>query len=153
MVVPGLFGFVSATKWLVSIEATTYGAEQAYWTKRGWATDAPVRTMARIEVPRPLATVPAGRVAVGGVCWAQHRGIDGVEVQIDDGPWRSAKLAGVPSDDTWRQWSFAWVDATPGRHTIRARATDSTGTTQPEERRTPFPSGATGWHDTVVTVS
>ncbi len=106
MVVPGLFGFVSATKWLVSIEATTYAAEQAYWTRRGWATDAPVRTMARIEVPRPLATVPAGRVAVGGVCWAQHRGIDGVEVQIDDGPWRPAKLAGVPSDDTWRQWSL-----------------------------------------------
>ena len=153
MVVPGLYGFVSATKWLVSIEATTYAAEQAYWTRRGWATDAPVRTMARIEVPRPLATVAAGRVAVGGVCWAQHRGIDGVEVQVDDGPWRTAKLGGVPSDDTWRQWSFVWADATPGRHTIRARATDATGATQPEDRRTPFPSGATGWHDTVVTVS
>jgi DMSO/TMAO reductase YedYZ molybdopterin-dependent catalytic subunit len=152
MVVPGLFGFVSATKWLVSLEATTYAAEQAYWTRRGWATDAPVRTMARIEVPRPLASVPAGTVVVGGVCWAQHRGIDGVEVQVDDGPWRMATLGGVPSDDTWRQWSYVWRGATAGRHTVRARATDSTGATQPEERRTPFPSGATGWHDTVVTV-
>lgn len=152
MVVPGLYGFVSATKWLVSLEPSTYAAEQAYWTKRGWATDAPVRTMARIDVPRPLSTVAPGRVAIAGVCWAQHRGIDGVEVQVDDGPWRTAKLGAVPSDDTWRQWVLPW-DATSGRHTIRARATDSTGTTQPSARLTPFPSGAQGWHEVVVTVS
>ncbi|MBI1379263.1 MAG: molybdopterin-dependent oxidoreductase [Frankiales bacterium] len=152
LVVPGLYGFVSATKWLTGLTATTYAADQAYWTKRGWATDAPVRTMARIDVPRPLSTVPAGRVAVAGVCWAQHRGIDGVEVQVDDGDWRPARLGAVPSDDTWRQWAIAW-DATPGRHTLRARATDATGTTQPQARLTPFPSGAQGWHEIVVTVS
>ena len=151
MVVPGLYGFVSATKWLVSLEPSTYSAEQAYWTRRGWATEAPVRTMARIDVPQPLSTVRAGRVAVAGVCWAQHRGIDGVEVQVDDGPWRTAKLGSVPSDDTWRQWVVSW-DATPGRHTLRARATDGTGRTQPQARLTPFPSGAQGWHEVVVIV-
>jgi DMSO/TMAO reductase YedYZ molybdopterin-dependent catalytic subunit len=151
MVVPGLYGFVSATKWLVALEPSTYSAEQAYWTRRGWATDAPVRTMARIDVPQPLSTVAAGRVAVAGVCWAQHRGIDGVEVQVDDGPWRTAKLGSVPSDDTWRQWVVAW-EATPGRHVLRARATDGTGRTQPSTRLTPFPSGAQGWHEVVVTV-
>jgi hypothetical protein len=151
MVVPGLYGFVSATKWLVSLEPSTYAAEQAYWTRRGWATEAPVRTMARIDVPQPLATVRAGRVAVAGVCWAQHRGIDGVEVQVDDGPWRTAKLGSVPSDDTWRQWVVSW-DAAPGRHTLRARATDGAGRTQPQARLTPVPSGAQGWHEVVVTV-
>ena len=151
MVVPGLYGFVSATKWLVALEPSTYSAEQAYWTQRGWATDAPVRTMARIDVPQPLSTVRAGRVAVAGVCWAQHRGIDGVELQVDDGPWRTAKLGSVPSDDTWRQWVVTW-DAAPGRHTLRARATDGTGRTQPEARLTPFPSGAQGWHEVVVIV-
>ena len=152
MIVPGLYGFISATKWLVALEPSTYAAEQAYWTKRGWATDAPIRTMARIDVPAPLSTVNAGKVAIAGVCWAQHRGIDGVEVQVDDGAWRPAKLGGVPSDDTWRQWMVAW-DATPGRHTIRARATDGTGATQPDARLTPFPSGAQGWHEVVVTVA
>jgi DMSO/TMAO reductase YedYZ molybdopterin-dependent catalytic subunit len=152
MIVPGLYGFISATKWLVALEPSTYAAEQAYWTKRGWATDAPIRTMARIDVPAPLSTVNAGKVAIAGVCWAQHRGIDGVEVQVDDGEWRTAKLGGVPSDDTWRQWVVTW-DATPGRHTLRARATDGTGATQPDARLTPFPSGAQGWHETVVTVA
>ena len=151
LVVPGLYGFVSATKWVTSIEATTYGAQTAYWTQRGWATDAPVRTMARIDVPQPLSTVDAGRVAIAGVTWAQHRGVEGVEVQVDDGPWREARLGGAPSDDTWRQWVLAW-DAVPGRHVLRVRATDRTGTTQDPERRTPFPSGATGWHEVVVTV-
>jgi len=152
LVVPGLYGFVSATKWVVSIEATTYAAEQAYWTQRGWAIDAPVRTMARIDVPRPLSSIRAGQVAIAGVCWAQHRGIDGVEVQVDDGPWRMARLAGAPSDDTWRQWVLAW-NAAPGRHTLRVRATDSTGETQPAARLTPFPSGAQGWHEVVVQVT
>lgn len=151
LVVPGLYGFVSATKWVTSIEATTYAARAAYWTERGWATDAPVRTMARIDAPRPLSTLAAGRVAIGGVAWAQHRGVEGVEVQVDDGPWREARLGGVPSDDTWRQWVLGW-DAEPGRHVLRVRATDRTGERQTDERRTPFPSGATGWHEVVVTV-
>jgi hypothetical protein len=135
----------------VSIEATTYAAQEAYWTQRGWATDAPVRTMARIDVPRPLATIPPGKVAIAGVCWAQHRGIDGVEVQIDDGPWQAARLGGAPSDDTWRQWYFPW-DATSGRHSLRVRAVDGTGATQPADRLDPFPSGAQGWHEVVITV-
>lgn len=151
MVVPGLYGFVSATKWVVSIEATTYAAQEAYWTQRGWAIDAPVRTMARIDVPRPLATIPPGRIAIAGVCWAQHRGIDGVEVQIDDGPWQAARLGGAPSDDTWRQWYLPW-DATAGRHSLRVRAVDGTGATQPADRLDPFPSGAQGWHEVVITV-
>ncbi len=152
LVIPGLYGFVSATKWLTEIVATTYAAEQAYWTQRGWATDAPVRTMARIDVPRPLTTVRAGRIAVAGVAWAQHRGIDAVEVQVDDGPWERARLGGAPSDDTWRQWVWAW-DAAPGRRTLRVRATDGTGAVQPEARLTPFPSGAQGHHEVVVTVA
>ena len=151
LVVPGLYGFVSATKWLTEIVATTYAAEEAYWTQRGWATDAPVRTMARIDVPRPLTQVRTGRVAVAGVAWAQHRGISAVEVQVDDGPWQRARLGGAPTDDTWRQWVWAW-DAAPGRHTLRVRATDGTGAVQPEARLTPFPSGAQGHHEVVVTV-
>lgn len=152
LVVPGLYGFVSATKWLTEIVATTYADEQAYWTQRGWATDAPVRTMSRIDVPRPLTTVRAGRVPVAGVAWAQHRGIDRVEVQVDDGPWEAARLGGAPSDDTWRQWVWAW-DAAPGRHTLRVRATDGSGTVQPASRLTPFPSGAQGHHEVVVQVA
>ena len=151
MVVPGLYGYVSATKWLVSLAATTYAREQAYWTARGWATEGPVRTMARIEVPRPLSTVTAGAIAIAGTAWAQHRGIEGVEVQVDDEAWGKARLGDVPSADTWRQWWIPW-NAKPGRHTIRARATDATGQIQPEARLTPFPSGAQGWHEVVVTV-
>jgi DMSO/TMAO reductase YedYZ molybdopterin-dependent catalytic subunit len=151
MVIPGLYGFVSATKWLVSLEATTYADRTAYWTERGWATDAPVRTMARIEVPRPLSTVEAGMTAVAGTAWAQHRGIDRVEVQIDDQPWTAARLGAVPSVDTWRQWWLPWY-ADPGRHTIRVRATDESGQTQPADRLAPFPSGAQGWHEVVVIV-
>ncbi|HET7901834.1 MAG TPA: molybdopterin-dependent oxidoreductase [Candidatus Nanopelagicales bacterium] len=152
LVVPGLYGFVSATKWLTEIVATTYAAEQAYWTVRGWATDAPVRTMARIDVPRPLTTVRAGQVAVAGVAWAQHRGVQRVEVQVDDGAWSPARLGGAPSDDTWRQWVWAW-DAAPGRHTLRVRTTDGTGEVQPADRLTPFPSGAQGRHEVVVQVA
>jgi DMSO/TMAO reductase YedYZ molybdopterin-dependent catalytic subunit len=152
LVIPGLYGFVSATKWLVELKATTYAAEQAYWTRRGWATDAPIRTMARVEVPRPLSSVRSGTTAIAGTAWAQHRGIEGVEVQVDGGAWEPARLGSVPSADTWRQWWLPW-NATPGRHVIRARATDSEGRTQPEARLTPFPSGAQGWHEVVVTVS
>ncbi len=152
MVIPGLYGFVSATKWLTSLEATTYSAQQAYWTQRGWATDAPIRTMTRVEVPKPLSTVKAGAIAIAGTAWAQHRGIERVEVQVDDEPWGQARLGAVPSVDTWRQWWIPW-NAKPGRHTIRARATDATGKTQPDARLTPFPSGAQGWHEVVVNVS
>jgi len=152
MVIPGLYGFVSATKWLVSLEASTYAKNEAYWTQRGWATDAPIRTMARVEVPRPLSTVQSGAIAIAGTAWAQHRGIERVEVQVDDEPWGEARLGQVPSVDTWRQWWIPW-NAKPGRHTIRARATDNDGKTQPDARISPFPSGAQGWHEVVVNVS
>jgi len=144
LVVPGLYGYVSACKWISSIKATTYANDQAYWTVRGWAEQAPILTESRIDVPRDAATIHAGRVAVAGIAWAQHRGISKVEVQIDDGDWQQATLAETPSVDTWRQWFIAW-DATSGRHDIRVRATDGNGELQTSQDRTSFPSGATGW--------
>ncbi|MDL4813448.1 molybdopterin-dependent oxidoreductase [Actinomadura sp. OS1-43] len=152
MVVPGLYGYVSATKWVVDLKVTRFATDHAYWTRRGYAERAPIKTFSRIDVPKPLATVNAGRVAVAGTAWAQHRGVDAVEWQVDDGPWRQARLAPVPGLDTWRQWIAEW-DAAPGSHTLRCRATDGTGRTQPEHRTPPFPDGATGWHSVVVTVT
>jgi DMSO/TMAO reductase YedYZ molybdopterin-dependent catalytic subunit len=151
MVVPGLYGYVSATKWLIDLELTTFAAAKPYWVRRGWAAQAPIKTMSRIDTPRPLQKVKAGKVAVAGVAWAQHRGIGGVEVRVDEGPWQQARLADVPSVDTWRQWVFPW-DAEPGSHTLEVRARDRSGKAQPAKRAAPFPSGATGWHSTVVTV-
>ena len=152
MIVPGLFGYVSACKWLVELELTTFDAYDPYWVQRGWVKEAPIKTMSRIDAPKPLAQVPAGKVAIAGVAWAQHRGIDTVEVRIDGGDWAKARLADVDTIDTWRQWVLDW-DAKPGRHTLEVRATDATGTTQPEKRATPFPEGATGWHSVVMTVT
>jgi sulfite oxidase len=151
MVVPGLYGYVSATKWLVDLELTRFDRDQAYWTERGWAERGPIKTMSRIDTPKPFAKPPAGRVAVAGVAWAQHRGVAKVEVRVDEGPWQEARLAEVPSIDTWRQWVWEW-DARPGSHTLEVRATDADGRTQPARRADPFPSGATGWHSTTVTV-
>jgi hypothetical protein len=151
-VVPGLYGFVSATKWVTQLELTTFDAFDPYWARRGWAKQAPIKTMARIDTPRGLAKVEPGIVPVGGVAWAVHRGIEAVEVRIDDGPWQEAQLAAVPGVDTWRQWLYPW-DATSGRHTITVRATDGSGETQTEDRVEPIPDGATGWHSVVVIVS
>ncbi|WP_088316959.1 molybdopterin-dependent oxidoreductase [Kineosporia sp. R_H_3] len=151
MIVPGLYGYVSATKWVVDLEVTRFDRATAYWTRRGWAAQAPVRTFSRIDVPASFAQVPAGRTAVAGVAWAQHRGVDAVEVRVDGGPWQPATLGAVPSLDTWRQWVFAW-DAEPGQHTLEVRATDATGDPQPQTRRPPRPDGATGWHSVVVRV-
>ncbi|HEY2522036.1 MAG TPA: molybdopterin-dependent oxidoreductase [Streptosporangiaceae bacterium] len=152
MVVPGLYGYVSATKWVTRLEVTTYAAREAYWTKRGYAAQAPIKTESRIDLPKPLAQVTAGRVPVAGVAWAPHRGISAVEVSVDNGPWHRARLAAADGIDTWRQWVWAW-DADPGLHTLRVRATDGTGTTQPSRRAQPFPNGASGWDSTVVTVT
>ena len=151
MVVPGLYGYGSATKWLVDIELTRFDEATPYWTERGWAPKAPIKVMSRIDTPKPFAQLKRGRVAVAGVAWAQPRGIDMVEVRVDGGRWSRARLADVPSTDTWRQWVWEW-DAAPGSHDIEVRATDRTGLTQPERRTAPFPSGATGWHSTAVTV-
>ena len=152
MVVPGLYGYVSATKWVVDLELTTFADFDAYWARRGWAQQAPIKTQSRIDVPKPLARVAPGTVAVGGVAWAQHRGIEAVEVRVDEGRrGRAAELADELTIDTWRQWKYTW-DATPGNHRIEVRATDKTGAVQPEERVAPIPDGATGWHSVVVRV-
>jgi DMSO/TMAO reductase YedYZ molybdopterin-dependent catalytic subunit len=151
MVVPGLYGYVSATKWVTDIKVTTYQAEVAYWTQRGWSAQAPIKTESRIDVPLSGASVKRGRTAVAGVAWAQHRGIDAVEVRVDNGPWHQATLAAVPGVDTWRQWAYYW-DAPPGNHVIEARATDKTGYTQTANQAPPEPNGASGYPSTQVTV-
>jgi DMSO/TMAO reductase YedYZ molybdopterin-dependent catalytic subunit len=152
MMVPGLYGYVSATKWVVDLEITTFAAQRSYWVQRGYSTRAPIKTESRIDVPRPLAQVKAGRTAVAGVAWAPHRGIDAVQVRADDGAWHPARLATVPGIDTWRQWVWEW-DAPPGLHTLQVRATDGTQATQPSRRVPIFPNGATGWDTVTVTVT
>ena len=153
MVVPGLYGFVSATKWVVDLEVTRFADSTAYWTTRGYSAEAPIKTSSRIDVPGAFAKVAPGRVAVGGTAWAQTRGITGVEVRVDDGPWLPATLSDDAGLAVWRQWSFAWDDATPGSHTLVVRATDATGEVQTSDRARPAPDGATGWHSVTVTVA
>ncbi len=152
MIVPGLYGYVSACKWLVEMELTTFEAFDPYWVRHGWASQAPIKTASRIDTPGPFARLQPGIVTVAGVAWAQRRGIDRVEVQVDDEAWQPAELAAVPSLDTWRQWSYGW-DAVPGAHSLRVRAIDRAGAQQTGARMPPFPSGATGWHTIAVTVS
>jgi DMSO/TMAO reductase YedYZ molybdopterin-dependent catalytic subunit len=152
MLVPGLYGYVSATKWIVDIELTTLAAAEAYWVERGWAQVAPVKTASRIDAPRDNATVQRGSITVAGVAWAQHRGIRRVEISTDGGAWSEATLAAEDTVDTWRQWTWPW-DATPGAHVIRARATDGAGEVQTGASARPFPSGATGWDEVNVTVT
>lgn len=151
MVVPGLYGYVSACKWLRDLELTTFAAYDSYWVKRSWAQKAPVKTSSRIDTPKPFARPKAGTVMIAGVAWAQHRGIDRVEVRIDEGSWRPADLAAQDTADTWRQWSLPWK-ATPGGHTLTVRATDRSGQVQTEQRVPTIPDGASGWHSVVITV-
>ncbi len=152
MVVPGLYGYTSATKWITKLELTTFAARKAYWTQRGYAAKAPIKTESRIDVPKPLSQMPKGQVAVAGVAWAPHRGISAVEVSVDNGAWHEARLAAADGIDTWRQWAWNW-DATPGLHQLQVRATDGTGATQTSSRTGVFPNGATGWDSVVVTVA
>jgi DMSO/TMAO reductase YedYZ molybdopterin-dependent catalytic subunit len=144
MVVPGLYGYVSATKWVTDIEVTTFAGNFAYWAQRGWSQRAPIKTECRIDVPNGLQEIKAGRTAVAGVAWAQHKGVEAVEVRVDRGPWQEARLAAVPGLDTWRQWVWEW-DATSGGHVLEARATDRTGYTQTSALAPPEPNGATGY--------
>jgi DMSO/TMAO reductase YedYZ molybdopterin-dependent catalytic subunit len=154
IVVPGLYGYVSACKWVVDIKATTFVSEQAYWPHGGWTSgqlETAVKLQSRIDTPRSGRTVPAGRpVAIAGVAWDQHIGVSKVEVQVDDGPWQQARLASVPSTDTWRQWVLSWTPPGAGTFRIRVRAVDGSGTVQPQARQPVFPSGATGWHTITV---
>jgi DMSO/TMAO reductase YedYZ molybdopterin-dependent catalytic subunit len=146
LVVPGLYGYVSATKWVVDLELTRFDRAQAYWTRLGWSARGPIKTESRIDVPRSGQDVARGPVTFGGVAWAQHRGVRAVEVRIDDGAWQPADLGASYSNDTWRLWSFNWQATQPGLHTITVRATDNTGAVQTADQADPVPDGATGWH-------
>ena len=152
LLVPGLYGFVGATKWLTKLTLTTYDDEQAYWTERDWATDAPVKIASRVDTPKALASLDPGKVVIGGVAWAQRRGIAKVEVSIDDGDWQQAELGPKVTVDYWRQWYLEW-DASSGRHDIAVRATTEDGEVQTEDRADPFPDGASGWQSLAVIVS
>jgi DMSO/TMAO reductase YedYZ molybdopterin-dependent catalytic subunit len=152
MVTPGLYGYVSATKWLVDLEVTRFADFKAYWTTRGYSAEAPIKTSSRIDVPRSFASVKAGKTPIAGVAWSQSRGIAKVEVRVDRGDWQQADLGAEDSIDTWRQWVWYW-DATPGNHLIEVRATDAEGMTQTGERAPIAPDGSTGWDSTNVQVA
>jgi DMSO/TMAO reductase YedYZ molybdopterin-dependent catalytic subunit len=149
LVVPGLYGYVSATKWLREIEITTFDAFDSYWVPRGWAARAPIKTSSRIDTPSAFEQVPTGDGVIAGVAWAQTRGITKVEVRIDEGEWQEAELAVAINNTTWRQWKLPW-QVTSGRHDLTVRATDTTGEVQTEERARPMPDGSTGWHSVVA---
>ncbi|CAN5146076.1 molybdopterin-dependent oxidoreductase [soil metagenome] len=151
MVVPGLYGYVSATKWVVELKVTTFAEDMGYWTPRGWAALGPIKTASRIDTPRSNAGLAAGTIAIAGVAWAQHTGIEKVEVQIDSGPWQEATLADAISVDTWRQWLLPW-SAPAGDHVISVRATDASGYTQTSDVAPPAPDGSSGYHTIRVTV-
>jgi DMSO/TMAO reductase YedYZ molybdopterin-dependent catalytic subunit len=153
MVVPGLYGYVSATKWVTDIEVTTWAANAAYWVPQGWAQQAPIKTESRIDVPTGNAPLTAGKTtSVAGVAWAQHKGIAAVEVRVDNGPWNEARLATVPGIDCWRQWVYEWTPARSGSHLIESRATDDTGYTQTALEAPPAPNGASGYPMVQVSV-
>ncbi|WP_410638231.1 molybdopterin-dependent oxidoreductase [Amycolatopsis sp. lyj-346] len=149
IVIPGLYGYVSATKWVESLEFTRWDARQAYWLGRGWAEQAPIKTESRIDTPSGFAGVTAGKVRLAGTAWAPHTGIAKVEVRLDQGPWRPATLSAEVSKDTWRMW---WIelDVPKGTHQASVRATDQGGYTQTENRADPVPDGATGWHSVTL---
>ncbi|GAC1374207.1 MAG: molybdopterin-dependent oxidoreductase [Acidimicrobiales bacterium] len=157
LVVPGLYGYVSATKWVVDLELTRFDRAQAYWTRLGWSARGPIKTESRIDVPRDGQDVAKGPVTFGGVAWAQHRGVRTVEVRIDSpnkqGDWQPAVLGASYSNDTWRLWSFDWQATEPGPHTIAVRATDNTGVVQTPLKADPVPDGASGWHTVSFTVT
>ena len=151
LVVPGLYGYVSATKWLSKIELNRWDDAEGFWVPRGWARDAPIKTQSRIDVPRDGDKVAAGATKIAGIAWAQHRGVEKVEVRIDDGQWQEARLGNDVTNDAWRQWVLDW-NATSGKHVIQVRATDKDGNTQTENVAPPDPDGATGYHTRTVKV-
>jgi DMSO/TMAO reductase YedYZ molybdopterin-dependent catalytic subunit len=151
VVVPGLYGYVSATKWITELEVTSFDAFDAYWVPRGWSALGPIKTESRIDTPSDGSTKNAGSVVVAGVAWAQHRGVSKVEVRVDDGPWQPADLDPVPSIDTWRQWKLTWA-ATSGDHRLQVRATDNAGAVQTDVVADPAPNGASGYHTIHVSI-
>jgi DMSO/TMAO reductase YedYZ molybdopterin-dependent catalytic subunit len=152
MVVPGLYGYVSATKWVVELKVTTYDQDRAYWTDEGWSAKGPVKLSSRIDTPQDGRRLHSGTVAIAGVAWQQHTGIAKVEVQIDGGAWRAARLARVVTVDSWLQWSYAW-DAGPGNHRIAVRATNANGVVQTAKEVGPVPNGSSGLHTISVSVA
>ena len=151
MVVPGLYGYVSATKWVTELEVTRFDRAMGYWTPRGWSDHGPIKLQSRIDVPRGGRTVVAGETTIAGMAWFPHTGVAGVEVRVDGGSWQAADLATGISDDTWVQWSMPW-SAQVGEHSIECRAIGADGDTQTEQRAAPAPDGAQGWHRIDVTV-
>lgn len=152
MVVPGLYGFVSACKWITRITLTTYDEKQVYWTERDWATDAPIKISSRIDTPKALSSTKAGQTFIGGVAWAQGVGIDGVEVSIDGGKWAKAEIGPDAGNDYWRQWFIEW-DAKPGQHFLAVRATNKDGDLQTSARMATFPEGSSGIQNISVTIT
>ncbi|MEU4453178.1 molybdopterin-dependent oxidoreductase [Nocardioides sp. NPDC023903] len=152
LVVPGLYGYVGATKWVTKLTLTRYDDATAYWTDRDWAIDAPIKLSSRIDTPRPLSNIEGGRTVIGGVAWAQHSGVAKVDVRIDGGRWQPAELGPDAGIDYWRQWFMPW-DAEPGSHQLAVRVTDRDGNVQSDERATPFPDGSSGIQQIVVTVT
>ena len=152
LVVPGLYGYVGATKWVTKLTLTRYDEATAYWTDRDWAIDAPIKLSSRIDTPRPLSNIEGGRTVIGGVAWAQHSGVAKVDVRIDGGRWQPAELGPDAGIDYWRQWFMPW-DAEAGSHQLAVRVTDRDGNVQSDERATPFPDGSSGIQEIVVTVT
>ncbi len=151
LVVPGLYGYVSATKWLSRIELTRFDRFEGYWVPRGWSARGPIKLQSRIDTPRAYRTIDAATTPIAGVAWAPPVGIVRVDVRVDDGPWEAATLGPEHASTTWRQWWLSW-DPTPGSHVIQCRATDATGAPQTEKRRDVVPDGATGLHTITVPV-
>ena len=151
MVVPGLYGYVSATKWLTKLTVTTFDKDEAYWTPRGYDAKAPIKLSSRIDTPRIDKQVPAGPAKIAGVAWAQTVGIAKVEVSIDNGDWQSVNLTTAINDDTWVQWWMDW-EATAGTHYVAVRATDKAGNLQIEKQAPIAPNGSSGWQRTLVRV-
>jgi DMSO/TMAO reductase YedYZ molybdopterin-dependent catalytic subunit len=151
MVVPGLYGYVSATKWVTDIEVTTFAKAYGFWAQHGWSQRGPIKTESRIDVPVASASLAPGRTQVAGVAWAQNKGIAAVEVRTNGGPWHEARLAAVPGIDTWRQWVWDWP-ASPGNYLLEARATDESGYTQTAVQAQPAPNGASGYPSAQVAV-
>jgi hypothetical protein len=152
LIVAGLYGYVSATKWLSKIEVTRWDDFEGYWVPLGWSKEGPIKTMSRIDVPGAGADLAAGTVAIAGVAWAPTRGVSKVEVRIDEEGWQQCELGDVASENTWVQWKIDW-DATPGEHVISVRATDGDGVTQTSDVARPAPDGASGWHARRVDVT
>lgn len=152
MVVPGLYGYVSATKWLTELKVTTFADDEAYWTPRGYSAEAPIKFSSRVDTPKLGEAVAAGRIPIAGVAWAQTVGIESVEVSIDEGEWTPATLSAPVNEDTWVQWFMEW-DATPGTHYVAVRAINKNGDLQLEERAPIAPDGSSGWQRSLIRVT